>query len=123
MNLSDQEWAIIEPLIPPMKSGPGKRGRPARPARDVLNAILWVLRTGSQWNALPECYPPYQTCHDRLQLWRDQGVMKKIMRALAQRLKKQGHLDLSEAFIDGTFVPAKKGAQTSARPSGERARR
>ena len=67
MELKDKEWAIIEPLLSELPSG--KRGRPWRDNREVLDGILWVLRTGSTCRDLPKVYPPYQTCHRRFQQW------------------------------------------------------
>ncbi len=58
---------------------------------------------------LPERYPSYQTCHRRFQRWNEEGVLDAILRALVEDLKEYGGLDLSECFIDGTFVSAKKG--------------
>lgn len=61
MDLTDEQWEVLEPLIPdPLRRTDG-RGRPWRDSRDVLNGILWVLRTGAPWHDLPERYPPYQT--------------------------------------------------------------
>jgi transposase len=65
MDLTNEQWEVLEPLIPvPVRRADG-RGRPWRNSRDVLNGILWVLRTGAPWRDLPERYPPYQTCHRR----------------------------------------------------------
>ncbi len=109
MDLTDEQWAMLNPLIPEPPRRPDGRGRPWRNPREVLNGILWVLRTGAPWRDLPERYPPYQTCHRRFQRWAHSGVFRQILRALAKDLKKRGSLDLSECFIDGTFVGAKKG--------------
>ncbi len=76
-----------------------------------------MLRTGAHWRDLPERYPPYQTCHRRFQRWVEKGVLSHILEALAEDLKERGRLDLSECFIDGTFVVAKKGGATWERPS------
>ncbi len=71
--------------------------------------MLWILRTGAQWGDLPGRYPPYQTCHRRYQQWVDEGVMERMLRALAEDLRDRGKLDLTEGFIDGTHAGAKKG--------------
>ena len=109
MDITDEQWAILEPLIPEPPRRADGRGRPWKSSRDVMNGILWILRTGAPWKDMPERYPPYQTCHRRFQRWREEGVMDEILLALAQDLKERGELDLRECFIDGTFVAAKKG--------------
>lgn len=122
MELTDEQWGVLEPLLPtPPKRADG-RGRPWRQPREVLNGILWVLRTGAPWHDLPDRYPPYQTCHRRFQNWVRDGTIERVLKALAQDLKDRGGLDLSECFIDGTFIAAKKGDGTLERPSGARAR-
>ncbi len=122
MDLTDEQWEVLEPLIadPPRRAD--GRGRPWRDPRDVLNGILWILRTGAPWHDLPERYPPYQTCHRRFQKWVEEGTLSRILEALAEDLKERGGLDLSECFIDGTFVVAKKGGTRWERPSGARVR-
>jgi transposase len=122
MDLTDEQWGVLEPLIGKMARRADGRGRPWRSSRDVLNGILWILRTGTQWAALPDRYPPYQTCHRRFQRWVRDGTLEHILEALARDLKERGRLDLSECFIDGTFIVAKKGAGVWERPSGARVR-
>jgi transposase len=122
MELTDEQWVVLAPLIPEPRRADGK-GRPRRANREVLEGVLWVLRTGAQWADLPERYPPYQTCHRRFQEWVGDGVLKSVLEALAQDLEARGGLNLSECFIDGTFVAAKKGGQTLVRPSGARVAR
>jgi len=120
MDLKDPQWELLEPLIPkPHVRGDG-RGRPWRHAREVLNGILWVLRTGAPWQDIPPRYPSPATCHRRFQEWVRNGVFEKILRALARDLLDRGRLDLSECFVDATFVGAKKGGFAWARPSVER---
>jgi transposase len=106
MDLTDEQWAVVSPQLPQRTS---KRGRPRRDDRDILNGILWILRTGAQWADLPERYPPYQTCHRRFQEWVQNGTFERILRTLVHDLQERGELDLTECFIDGTFVIAKKG--------------
>ena len=62
-NLTDEEWAVLGPLLPPERSG--KVGNPYRPHREVLNGIFWILRTGAPWRDLPERYGPWTTVYDR----------------------------------------------------------
>ncbi len=120
MDLTDAQWSFIEPLIPSPPHRPDRRGRPWRDPRDVLNGILWILRTGAPWKDLPERYPPYQTCHRRFQQWCRDGTIERVLHGLAQDLYERGKLDITEAFIDGTFAGAKKGAPASGKPSGAR---
>jgi transposase len=122
MDLTDEQWAVLEPHIGEMPRRADGRGRPWRSSREVLNGIVWILRTGAQWADLPERYPPYQTCHRRYKRWVRAGTLELVLEALATDLKERGHLDLSECFIDGTFIVAKKGAGVWVRPSGAKGR-
>jgi len=120
MDLTDEQWEVIKPWIPDPPRRLDGRGRPWRDARQVLNGILWILRTGAPWKDLPNRYPSYQTCHRRFQQWVRSGIMKGILEALAEDLKVRGGLDVREAFIDGSFAPAKKGTPKSGKPSAAR---
>ena len=84
----------------------------------VLDTILWVLRTGASWDDVPkeERFVAFQTAHRYLQNWVDEGTFQKIVMALA----KEADLNLSECFIDGSFIPAKGGALRWA--TGEKAK-
>jgi transposase len=118
MDLKDEQWEIIKPLLPKLARRADGRGRPRVNDREILNGILWILRTGARWLDLPERYPPYQTCHRRFQEWRSSGVFEQLLRTLVKDVKERGKLDLTECFIDGSFVVAKKGAAGWERPSG-----
>lgn len=118
MDLTETQWQVLAPLLPRPRQRRDKRGRPWRDPRDVLNGILWILRTGAAWHDLPERYPSYQTCHRRFQLWVRSGTMERVLAALARDLEERGQLDLSECFIDGSFAGAKKGALSSGKQSG-----
>jgi transposase len=112
MELTNEQWNVVAPLIPRNRRRDGK-GRPRVEARSVLDGILWVLWTGAPWRALPGEYPPYQTCHRRLQEWVRDRVFMKILRALAEDLRDRGKFDLTETFVDGTHAGAKRGARSS----------
>lgn len=115
MNLTDEQWLAVERFIPAeerREPGP-KGGRPWRSAREVLDGILWVLRTGAPWADLPGRYPSYQTCHRRFQRWIGAGILPKLLAALRRDLEKRGGIEDVEGFIDGTYVPAKKGGPAS----------
>ena len=120
-ELTDEQWALIA-LLFEKADEIQTRGRPARSAREVLNGVLWILRSGARWQDLPERFPPYQTCHRRFQSWVKDGRLRRVLETLAQDLLERGKLDLSETFIDGTFVSAKKGASKWEKPSGAKAR-
>ena len=123
MDLTDEQWTVVQPLIPvPPKRADG-RGRPRIDDRKILNGILWIMRTGAQWMDMPDRYPSYQTCHRRFQEWVKAGAFEEILKALARDLKERGNLDLSECFVDGTFVIAKKGELGWEKPSGAKVRR
>ena len=74
-DLSDPEWALIEPFIPPAKRGGRKR---EVDVREVLNGILYVLGTGCQWRALPKDLPPKSTAHNYFRLWEWDGTLERI---------------------------------------------
>lgn len=117
--LTDRQWAKIEPLLP--KLGSGKQGgRPWSDSRRVLEGILWIARNGARWKDLPAEYPSPATCWRRLRDWEELDVWLTIWRTFLGELNRKGRLDWSEAFIDGSFASAKKGAPELERPSGAR---
>ena len=121
MRLSDKQWEKIKDIIPDGEVRSDGKGRPWKDKREVLEGILWIIKTGARWRDLPKEYPPYQTCHRRFQQWVEDSVFDNIIEALAKDLHQRGGIDLSECFIDGTFSPAKKGGYWWARLSGVRA--
>src|SRR5271167_4939588 len=74
-DLSDAEWVIVAPMIPPARHGGRKR---SVNVREVLNGIFYVLWTGCQWQALPKDLPPKSTVHDYLELWNWDGTLERI---------------------------------------------
>lgn len=80
LDMTEKQWQLVEALIPRQN----RRGRRRQDDRQVLNGILWVLRTGESWRNLPSRYPPYQTCHRRFQEWRQQGTLARILETLAR---------------------------------------
>ena len=107
MDLTDDQWRLIQPLLP---EHPSRPGRPWQEDRAVLNGILWVMRTGSPWHVLPPHYPSYKTCHRRFMQWKRSGVMRKIVAALYIDLRDRGGLDLTRCSSNGTLVLPKLGA-------------
>jgi transposase len=88
-RLSDAEWACIHHLFP--QSGAQKAtGRPAADSRAVLDAILWIERTGERWIYLPTHFPPQQTCYARYLNWKRSGVLEQVRALLAEVLTDAG---------------------------------
>ena len=83
-DLTDAEWAILEPLVPCRFPG----GRPPRHARrEIVNAILYVLRTGCQWRALPHDLPPWGTVWWYFRRWREEGVWEAVNTVLREQAR------------------------------------
>jgi len=122
-DLTDEHWALIGPFLPTLARRTDRRGRPWKENRAVLNGILSILRTGAPWADLPDRYPSYQTCHRRFQHWVRAGLLRRLLEILAQALHDEGHLDLQEAFIDGSSRPPTTEALPWARPSAARGRK
>src|SRR3954465_548097 len=78
-DLTDAEWALVEPFIPPARRGGRKR---TVDVREVLNGILYVLATGCPWRALPKDLPPKSTVHDYLTLWAWDGTLRRLPHAV-----------------------------------------
>ena len=78
-DLSNAEWALVEPMIPPARRGGRKR---SIDIREVLNAIFYVLWTGCQWKALPKDLPPKSTAHYYFMLWDWDGTLERVHHAL-----------------------------------------
>ncbi len=118
--LTDEQWELIEPLLPKPRPRHDKRGRPPAPNRPCFEGILWILRTGAAWRFLPDKFPSPSTCWRRLQQWEEQGVWLDAWRALLGALDAEGLLQWDETFLDGSFAPAKKGVSRSVKPSAAR---
>lgn len=83
-DLSDAEWAILQPLLPPGTPG----GRPRRvDLREVCNALCYVLRGGIPWRMLPKDFPPWQTVYDYFRRWRRDGTWERINDILLRRAR------------------------------------
>jgi transposase len=111
-EITDAPWAVIEPLIPTQKPGPGRK---RNDDRQTLNGILVVLKTGCTWEDVPRAYGAPTTCWRRFRRWARDGTWEQIWRAWLGQLNAQGKLEWAQAFLDGSVVPAKKGVPASAR--------
>jgi transposase len=122
-DLTDAEWALVEPFIPPAKRGGRKR---TVDVREVLNGIFYVLATGCQWRALPKDLPPKSTVHDYLSLWAWDGTLGRLHHALVVQVRERAGKEVSPtaAIIDSQSVKsAEKGGLASTRRVSTRARR
>ena len=122
-DLTDEEWALVEPLIPPAKRGGGKR---TVVMREVVNGLMYILSTGCQWRAIPKDLPPRSTIYDYFDLWTYDGALERIHHALYVQCREQGNREASPtaAIIDSQSVrSADKGGPRSIRPAMMQARR
>jgi len=122
-DLTDAEWALIAPLIPPAKRGGRRR---EVDVREVLNGLLYVLETGCPWRHLPKDFPPKSTVHGYFDLWAWDGTLERIHEALYVALREKEGRDASPsaAIIDSQSArSAQKGGLRSIRSAMTRARR
>ncbi len=107
IHLTESQWAFIKPLLPP----PAHTSRPRANDRRTIEGILYILLTGSRWQDLPRLYGAPTTVWRRLKRWGEEGVWERIWRAALSALDRQGQLDWSMCFLDGSFAPAKRGGE------------
>ena len=89
-DVTDAQWALIEPLLPPPRSGRGKPGRPSTTdLREVWNAIAYITKTGCQWENLPRDFPPKSTVFDYFTRWQLDGTLERINATLSRQARKQ----------------------------------
>src|ERR1039457_5063632 len=106
-DLDDAEWAVLEPLLPPVRDG--GRGRPAvHPRRAVVNAIVYLDRTGCAWRYLPKDFPPWQTVYGYFATWRDDGTLQRIHDQLREQARAAAGRNTTPtaAIIDSQSVRA-----------------
>src|SRR5467141_3832631 len=122
-DLTDEEWGLVEPLIPPGKTGGGKR---TVIMREVVNGLMYILSTGCQWRAIPKDLPPRSTLFDYLDLWSYDGTLDRIHHALYVACREHGEREASPtaAIVDSQSVKsAEKGGPASIRMAMTRAKR
>ncbi len=102
-DLSDEEWAILEPLIPPVKPG----GRPRTvDRREVVNGIFYLLKTGCQWRMLPKDFPKWKTVNDYFLKWSKDGIWMRLNDVLREQVRSAAGRDKtpSAGSIDSQSV-------------------
>ncbi len=112
-RLPDDLWAELRPLLPPEKP-PGTPGRPVIPFRQVVDGILYVLRTGCQWKALPREYGSASTCHRRFQAWVQAGVFERLWAKLLIRYDDLRGIQWKWQSLDSVMVKAPLGGRRQA---------
>jgi len=108
-DLTDEEWALVAPLIPPAKHGGARR---TVDEREIVNGLMYILSTGCQWRAIPKDLPPRSTLHDYLDRWDWDGTLERIHFALYVQCREQAGREASPtaAIIDSQSVKsAEKG--------------
>jgi transposase len=103
-ELSEQEFALLQPLLPPERSG--RKGKPYRSHRNVLNGIFWILGTGAPWRDLPERYGPWKTVYDRFRRWSKNGLFQRMLAALEAQARRAERIDFEFSAVDGSNVRA-----------------
>ena len=100
-ELTERAWAVLAPLLPPGRG----RGKPWTDHRQVINGILWKLRTGSPWRDLPERYGPWQTCHARLVPWQRDETWDRLLTHVQTTSDAVGEVEW-EVSVDSTVIRA-----------------
>jgi transposase len=91
-DLTDDEWGLVEPLIPPAKRGGDKR---TVIMREVVNGLMYILSTGCQWRAIPKDLPPKSSVYDYFDLWTYDGTLERIHHALYQQCREREQREAS----------------------------
>jgi putative transposase len=101
-DLTDEQFALLEPLLP----RPKPTGRPPADLRRVVNAVLYLVRTGCQWRMLPKDFPPWSTVHTWYRRWRKDGTWDRLHEALRQQVRRQAgrHPSPRSSAVDSQSV-------------------
>ena len=87
-ELTDQEWEQIASLLPVEKNS--RPGRPSKDNRLMINAMIWIVRSGAPWRDLPERYGPWKSVYSRFRKWIEDGVLDNIFRVLSLEAELEG---------------------------------
>src|SRR3954463_15029081 len=102
-QLTDEQWDLVKEFVPQKDSA---MGRPPADSREMLDGIMWWLRTGAPWRDLPERYGPWKTVYDRFNRWRKDGTYERIIERLQVQLDEDGKIDWDLWCVDGTSIRA-----------------
>lgn len=97
-ELTDEEWERMKKYFPERKAG--QLGRPRNDDRQMVNGLLWIVRSGAPWRDLPERYGSWNSVYTRFACWQEDGLFEKILAELGEEA------DLQDMSIDGTCVKA-----------------
>lgn len=111
-EIPDALWDQIEPLLPRCPPGP-RRGRPPIPDRTILSGIVYRLRTGSQWKALPEQFGSGSACHARFQSWCVAGIFRRLFEKIVEFYDDICGVEWEWASLDSAIVKAPKGGDST----------
>ena len=109
--LSDEQWAVLEPLLPPVK---GAMGRPMRDHRPVVEGAIYRLKAGIPWRYLPPHFGAWQTVHRRHQTWSADGTWDRVLAQLQADADARGELDW-RVSVDSTIARVHQHGATAAR--------
>lgn len=119
----DDLWSLIEPVIGPDKPK-GSRGRPATPNRVIFDALIYVLRTGCQWRAIPRhVYAPPTTVHTRLRQWAEARLLEKIWKVMLDHYDQKLGIDWKWLSMDGCITKAPLGGEVTGKSPVDRGKR
>jgi len=108
-EVCDALWAIFQSILEELDPPPQAIGRPRANPRRILNGIIYVMRSGCQWNRLPEKYGSDSTVHRTMQRWIQRGVLQRFWAVLAENCEELGGLDWQWQSADGAMGKARFG--------------
>ena len=120
-DLTDGEWSLIEPLVPP----PSRLGHPRKTdMREVFNAIQYMLATGCHWRAFPKCFPPFTTIQNYFYAWRDSGLFERMLDTMREFARKVAGRDPepTAAVIDSQSVKTTESGGPAGYDAGKKVR-
>jgi transposase len=115
-ELTDEQWELIEKLLPPK----AKTGRGRSDLRRILNGVFWILRTGAPWRDLPKRYGRWKTVYHWFNQWRKDGTWDRLLEAMQIRLDREGRIEWDLWCVDGSCIRASRAAAGAGEKGGPR---